>query len=303
MDIIRFAYPNLPEKKDKLTMVLGFFDGMHRGHQSLFQEARYVTKNLSSVLLFTSMPFKGKDSTCLMNLEDKIRFLQGTGIDIAYVVETTDEFFALSPESFIKDFLLPLGVTQVVVGEDYTFGAKGKGKPEDLSKYLDVVTLPLLLEDGNKISSSRLKEAIKMGNVEEASLMLGRPYEIVGKVIHGKKRGRTIGYPTVNLELKAPYLLPKEGIYAGICYVLGKPYEALINVGMNPTFGELKEPLVEAHLRGYEGDCYGKTVYLSFARQGRGEKKFTGLEELKEQLQKDEKWVASLDLLHPKRPN
>ena len=297
MEIVRFTYPNLPQKRKNLTMVLGFFDGMHRGHQALLAKARYCATGDSAVLLFSSMPFKGEGTSCLMSLEDKIRFLHGTGIDFAYVLDTTPEFFALSPEEFITDFLLPLGVSQTVVGEDYSFGAHGKGTPEDLKRHFRTFTLPLVLEDGNKISSTRLKTLIREGKVEEAAALLGRPYEICGTVVHGKARGRTIGYPTVNLRLKAPYLLPKEGIYGGICYLLGKPYEALINVGKNPTFGELDEVLVEAHLLGYSGNCYDKTVYLSFVASGRGEKKFSGLEELKTQLQTDEAWLRSLDLL------
>lgn len=296
MEILRFKKNELPSKRENLTMVLGYFDGMHLGHQSLFFRAKMAADNESAALFFTSLPFKGSQ-TCLTSLEDKLRFANQLGLDVAYVYEPDDAFFALSKGAFIEDFLKPLGVTKVVVGEDYRFGRKAEGKVEDLKRAFDVEVVPMKDYEGSRISSSRIKETIKEGNVEDAFQMLGRPYEIMGKIVHGKKRGRTIGFPTLNFDLSSPYLLPKDGIYAGIAYVLGLPHLALINVGKNPTFKELETPLVEAHLIDYDGDAYGKTVYLQFLKQGRGEKTFKDLNALKEQLEIDKEWLLDLKLL------
>lgn len=278
MEIVRFSGRDLPEGKENLTMALGFFDGMHLGHQDLLSRAALEASGLSSVLLFTALPFKG-DDRCLTSLEDKLRIAAKLRIDVAYVYEPDEAFFAMGKEEFIRDFLLPLGVKRVVVGEDYRFGKGASGNVEDLKGAFALTVVPTRVLDGERVSSSRIKQALCRREVALANRLLGRPYQVVGKIVHGKARGRTIGFPTLNFALSAPYLLPPDGIYAGIAYVLGLPYLALINVGMNPTFGELLSPLVEAHLLGYEGDAYGKTVYLDFLDAGREEKKFAGIGE------------------------
>ena len=291
MDIVTFSLNQLPPKEEGLSLALGEFDGFHRGHQSLLLEARMHAEGKSGVLLFSNPPhsFFRSDTKkeSLSSLEDKIVFARKMGIDKCYIVETDEEFFALEKEEFIEKILLPLGTSLVVVGEDFSFGRNAKGKPSDLQKQIKTIVVPLLKEGGEKVSSSRVRELIKEGKIEEATSLLGHPYQIKGKVAHGLGNGHKLGFPTMNLKLDFSYLLPKDGVYYGKAYLLGFPYKAMINVGNNPTIGENIEKRIEVHLLGYEGDGYGKSLYLEFDSFVREEKRFASLEELSAQLSLD----------------
>ena len=184
--------------------------------------------------------------------------------------------------------LLPLGVERVVIGSDFRFG-KGKGGGiDELKAHFKVEVVPLLEHKGEKISSSSIRKAIEAGELGELPETLGRRYEIQGKVSKGLGNGRRIGFPTINLALDFPYVLPRTGVYVGIAYVSGIAYKAIINVGKNPTVGALEHPQIEAHLLEFNGDAYGKRAYVAFYAFLREEQKFASLEALGEQLGKDE---------------
>lgn len=299
METIRFSLNNLPEKKDNLTLALGTFDGFHKAHYKLALNARFETTSYSGILFFSASPenylARNKSKNVLTSLDDKIRYASKVGLDYAYVIDVDSSFFSLTPIEFINKILLPLGVTSVVVGEDFRFGKNGAGDVDLLRKYFKVYCLKIEKLDGVKISSSNIKEYIEEGEVKKAWKFLGHPYEISGYVIKGFHNGHKIGFPTLNISLKDNYVLPLNGVYFGLCYCLGIPYKALINVGNNPTIGKLNKPLVEVHLLDFNKDLYNDFVYVSFLEFERKEIKFNSLEELKKQIENDKKWALSLD--------
>jgi riboflavin kinase/FMN adenylyltransferase len=296
MERYTFSLGSVPPLGYKTTLCLGTFDGFHRGHQSLLFAARKAAEGDVAVLLFDQNPAlffsNNKSQKVLTSLDDKSRLLESKGCNILYVIHVDQAFFKLSPQEFIDEVLRPLEVSRLVMGSDYTFGAEGKGTPELLSRFFKTEVVPLLNENGKKISTQSLIKEIEAGDVSEAAKELGRPYQIVGKVIHGFENGRKIGFPTANLYLAAPYVLPKNGVYLGLCYVRGIPHKALINVGINPTVGLLKEPVVECYLDDLDEDIYGETLYCEFLLHIRDEITFPTLDGVKEQIKKDLKYLG-----------
>jgi len=272
------------------SLLLGAFDGIHLGHKALVQEA--LNQAGPAYALLFSEPlgafFPGaKNPRVLTSLEDKIRIFSTLGLEGVYVIDANPSFFALSPQAFLSDVIAPLKPSLLIVGEDYTFGRGGEGTVDLLKKSFAVSVCPLLEMEGEKISTHRIIGLLEKGDVVSAKRLLGRPYEIKGRVEPGFGNGHKIGFPTANVALSAPYALPKDGVYAGISYLRGIPYPSIINVGLAPTVGRLKEPLVEAYLDGFQGDCYDETIYVSFATRLRDELVFKSLEELKNQLTED----------------
>ncbi len=291
MEKIVFTLDNLPERKEGLTLALGNFDGFHLGHQSLANETR-INATRNSAILFFAKPYK--DGEVLSDLEDKIRFSYSFGLDYAYCLENDLSFYELDPSSFMN-MLEKLGTKKVVCGPDFRFGKEKKGDVDALKTKFQVDVVPFLKDSkGEKISSHHIKELIREGDIEEASKDLGRSYETKGTVVHGLENGRNIGFPTLNLEPSAHYVLPKRGVYAGLVYLSGIPYKAMINVGNNPTIGSRETPIEEAHLFNFNGDAYGKRAYFQYISYIREERKFASLEELKLQLEKDKESVLEL---------
>ena len=288
-----FSLGEVPPLSSKLTLCLGNFDGVHRGHQSLIFEARKRSEGDVGVLLFDQNPsvfFPSEKSPAVLNsLDDKCVRFSGLGVDVAYIVKVSAAFFALSPEEFIEKVLAPLKPSALVVGTDYTYGAKAEGNLASLQKSFSVYPVDLLEEEGHKISTQSIIKEIQKGDLKEANAELGYPYQVKGRIAHGLENGRKIGFPTANLALDVPYALPKAGVYLGVAYLRGRPYRSLINVGNNPTIGLLKHPIIEAYLSGFEGEAYGETLYLEFDSFLREEKKFANLDELRLAIEEDKK--------------
>jgi len=290
MEIVRFRLDQLPPKRDNLSLALGHFDGVHKGHQSLFVATSMGASGDAGALLF-SKPF-GK-GPFLSSVEDKIRLCLSSRLDVLYVLDNDESFFQLTPEGFM-DLLENLGVSRVCVGPDFRFGSKALGTPETLKGRFQTEIVPLLTYQGEKVSSSLIKDLLLQGEVHPAAERLGHSYEIMGKVQEGFHNGEKLGYPTANIIPTFDYLLPRPGVYCCAVYVSGIAYRAMVNVGTNPTLGLLDHPIVEAHILDYDGDCYGKTLYCAFLSYIREEKRFNSLEELKAQLEKDERVVRDL---------
>jgi len=295
MDIVHL--PLLPGTSPQFvdTICLGNFDGFHRGHQQLVIDATLKSEGRCGVLLFDRNPAdfinNGKSKRVISSLEDKIRILEKLRIDVLYVVHVDKAFFELSADDFIERYLLPIHVKQVFVGKDFRFGKGAKGTPEVLKKYFEVEVESLAADKNEKISTRRIITLLEEGKIEEANELLGRNYEITGKVVHGLHNGTKLGFPTANMELSVPYVVPKNGVYEGLVFVNGLPHRALVNVGINPTIGVLKNATVEVYIDNFSGDVYGKTLYLDFLERIRDEITFTSLDELKNQLQKDKMWL------------
>lgn len=291
MDIYRFSYGEVPPHEEGLTLCLGTFDGLHKGHRQLFLEGRKKSEGPLGVLLFSSNPADllegGKSHEILTTLEDKLRLLEPLGIDVAYVIHLDKAFFSRTPEEFMATVLAPLKPALIVVGSDYSFGAGAKGHVADLKKHFSVLEIPLLTYKDEKIGTQGIIKKLRQGDLLSANLELGRFYEIAGMVAHGQEIGRTLGFPTANVALSAPYALPADGVYKGVCYLRGFPYLSLINIGTNPTIGELHEPRIECYLEGFKGSAYGETLYVDFLEYLRPELKFATLDELKKQMEID----------------
>lgn len=280
---------NIPSLGDKSALMLGTFDGFHKGHLSLLEETLNFKE--SAILLFeknySELFSTTKEKRVLMSLEDKLNFLNHYSLSRVYILQNEASFFSLSKEDFIKKILLKIAPKNVVIGEDYTFGKDGEGKEKDLKEYFNVFSLPLLKDEEKKIGTERIKASLKEGDIQKANSLLLRPYEIHGKIVKGFQNGRKISFPTANLDLSIDYLLPKRGVYGGISYLRGMPYKCIINVGEAPTVGKLKKEIVEVYLDGFIGNCYEETLYVDFLFFIREEKQFASLEKLKNQLQKD----------------
>lgn len=305
----RLTYPLTHQADGERVLALGFFDGVHIGHQQVIGKAVELGKKMglpAGVMTFDPHPREvlGKKgySRYITPLNEKLRRLEQLGLDFAYVLSFTREFASLPPEEFIRTYLLGLKVKGVSVGFDFTFGHRGLGTPETLREWapgrfeLEVVS-PVETE-GEKVSSTNLRQLIAEGRMGEVTALLGRPYAIQGEVVHGDKRGRTIGFPTANLMPEEPYLIPRTGVYIVRCEVEGQHWWGACNVGYNPTFeDDLPEPRIEIYLLDFSGDLYGKRLRASFLHFIRPEYKFSTVEELVERMNQDVEetrhWIAA----------
>lgn len=284
---------------------LGTFDGVHRGHQEVILTTKeYAREHHLQLMVFTfsTHPLASLkpdlEPARLLDNDAKVRLMVELGVDILVNIPFTKELAALSADEFLS-LLVKAGVKAVGIGDNFSFGAGGKGnvhllKAEHTRYGLTILSRPLLKVDGLVVSSTNIRKAIKEGRVALAQEMLGRPYAIRGRVVSGDHRGHTLGFPTANLKLLGTHMaIPAFGVYAGFVKVGEKRYDAMINVGDNPTFAN-QETRLEVHLFDFSGDLYGQEITVELLLRIRGEKKFSSLEKLKEQLQEDEKMVKGL---------
>ncbi|MDO3410652.1 bifunctional riboflavin kinase/FAD synthetase [Saccharibacillus sp. CPCC 101409] len=303
MKTVTLTYP-LTSMKDKVqvrpqVMAIGQFDGLHLGHASVIRRAIELGRSSGlpvAVLTFHPHPKdvmgKGDYEGYLTPLRDKEKILAEMGVDYLYVGEFTPEFSKVSPADFVGNVLVPLEVDTAVVGFDFRFGYLGEGTAEAIGPLsggaIKVETIAPFLLEGEKVGSSGIRAALKTGDAEKAGRWLGRPYRVKGTVVGGDKRGRTIGFPTANVDLSGHYVTPAKGVYA-VRFGLGENVlGGVMNVGVKPTFtdGSVK-PTFETHLFDFDRSIYGEEVWMDFVRYIRPERKFSGIDELVEQIAKD----------------
>jgi len=299
MPVIR-TIDNLNQQYPHPVLTIGNFDGVHLGHQALFnlvKEQAAKAGGTSMVLTFEPHPIrvlteqKGPPLITLYN--QKIELIEDSGIDVVICLDFTLEFAQVEPEDFVRDLLVQrIGVKEIVIGYDYRFGRKGRGNRDLLIAMgrelgFSVHTLgPEPEPDGGIISSTRIRELVMAGDVEKAPSLLGRKYRIAGRVIHGRDRGgRLLGFPTANLRL-VDELIPKIGVYAVRVVFDHQTYDGVANIGRNPTFGDVALS-VEVHCFDMEADLYDQTIKVDFIKRIRDEKKFSGPEELAAQIKAD----------------
>ncbi len=290
MEIEEIDYRQISQKEEEISLLLGYFDGLHLGHIALIKTAHYEAKYPLCLLSF-SAPISqfinnGKESKILTANFDKKRILYPYHIKKIISLKIDADFINLSPLEFIA-ILKKMNVKEIFVGEDFRFGFQARGDIKLLQEHFPIHVKDIVKIANQKISTSLIKNYLMKGAIKKANKMLGRYYEIVGNIIHGNSIGRTLKYPTANLNLKDNYLLPKNGVYKTICYVHGIPYISITNVGVHPTINQLNQPLVEVHIKDFSGDIYGQTVYLAFLDFIRPEIKFSNLDDLKTQIDKD----------------
>ncbi|PEL10774.1 bifunctional riboflavin kinase/FAD synthetase [Bacillus sp. AFS017336] len=306
--VIKITHPHSITKEDckETVLALGFFDGVHIGHQQVIKTAKEIADEKG--LLLSVMTFDPHPSAILGNRDDaisyltplalKVKWMEKLCVDQLFVVEFSEEFANLQPQEFVDQYIISLNAKHVVAGFDFSFGKYGKGNMESLPFHsrgeFTQSTVTKFVLDEEKVSSTRIREAIKAGEMEDATHLLGRQYQIKGIVVDGDKRGRTIGFPTANISVSIPYALPSVGVYAVKCIVNGQLYEGMCNIGYKPTFyHEFQKQTIEVNIFDFSDDIYGNEVELFWYTRIRDEKKFNGINELIDQLQKDRETVKS----------
>ena len=279
------------------VLVLGYFDGLHRGHQALFAEARQIAaeKKLKiAVLTFPESPklaFVRYQPDLLLHLnspEEREQLLEAQGVDYLYLIDFTSCFAGNKAEDFFEKYVKRLNAKAVVAGFDYHFGSDKK-EAKELSQFFDgqIVIVSSVNQDERKISSTRIRQAIKEGRVADATKLLGYPLSTRGIVVHGNARGRTIGYPTANLAPLDRVFLPGDGVYVVEVEHNGRRYKGMASVGKNVTF-EGDELRFEANIFDFSKDIYGDTIKIYWLDKIRDMVKFDGIESLLNQLKSDE---------------
>ena len=276
------------------SVAIGIFDGVHRGHQEILAEA--AKYGAVTVLTFdphpTSIFAPERTPTALVNLGDRIELLKENCASDVVVLPFTREFAAMSPDAFITEVLVnQLAATHVTVGANFTFGHKAAGNVDYLKEHAQgfgVSAVHLQEDRGSAISSTRIRTLIVDGDVERANEMLTRPFYLRGPVVHGEKRGRTIGYPTANMGLADNATIPADGVYAGWLTVGDHRWQAAISIGTNPTFPGVRGRQVEAYAIDQSGlDLYDQEAKLEFGFRLRDTLKFDGLDPLLVQMKAD----------------
>lgn len=290
------TYKNIPETARGAVLVIGNFDGVHKGHQALVAKARGIAGSNRKIAVLTFEPhphrlFRPDEPPGRLTPPDmKAQRLQLGGVDYLFAIPFDWDFASQPPEAFIKNVLQDgLKASHVVVGQDFRFGQLRKGAPDDIRAAGIPVTLvdDVIDQTGQPYSSSRIRQALRHGEMKEANELLGWEWEIQGEVIHGDSRGRDIGYPTANIRL-GETIHPAYGIYAAKVNVAGERewYGAAVNIGIRPMF-EIPEAQVESYIFDFSSDIYGKTLRVCPVERLRGEAKFDSIEELKKQIEID----------------
>ncbi|MBD2020046.1 bifunctional riboflavin kinase/FAD synthetase [Leptolyngbya sp. FACHB-36] len=289
------------------AVALGNFDGVHRGHRQVVQPVLAARPGdsprfYSTVVSFHPHPrefFTGQSRSLLTPLSEKVAQLQQLGVEQLVLLPFDRDLASLTPEQFVQSILVQrLQAVRISVGMDFCFGRERTGTATGLQAIgaafgIDVTIAPLQLLDGERISSSAIRQALQTGDLSIANCYLGRSYELVGQVVQGQQLGRTIGFPTANLQLPAEKFLPSLGVYAVQVQVyeteqaeLLQPAIGVMNLGNRPTINGTSQT-IEVHLLDWSGDLYGRTLRVSLEKFLRPEQKFASLDDLKAQIQAD----------------
>ena len=281
------------------ALAIGVFDGVHLGHQMLIgrmlDEAR--SRNLTGgVITFHPHPLAVVRPeikvSYLESLERRVELLGKLGVDFISVLQFTSELQQVSAADFARLLVEESGLRLLVVGEDFRLGRGGEGTIAVLTALgeelgFEVLPVPLLGDDSDRVSSTRVRNALAAGEMEAVGDLLGRSFFLRGPVLHGDERGRQIGFPTLNIGVSADRRLPPNGVYVTRAHVGDREFDACTNIGVRPTFEGDSRHLVETHLLDFEGDLYGELVTVELLHRLRSEKKFNGIDELIAQIQRD----------------
>ncbi|MBR4377396.1 MAG: bifunctional riboflavin kinase/FAD synthetase [Bacilli bacterium] len=294
MKTILLDYKKPTERFDALSICLGYFDGVHLGHQALIKYARKNAKYILGLLTFSkpisTIVDNGKSKEVLTSLDDRFKIISKLGVDYYFVTQVDEEFTKLSDLDFIE-MLRKMNVKEIFVGKDFRYGAKAAGTISTLKDYFDVNVIDIENVDGEKVSTQRIDNLLLDGDIKKANDLLGHNYSVVGTIVEGRHIGTEIGFPTLNLQLSDNYILPRFGVYKTICYVDNVPHISITNVGIKPTVSNEEKPGIEVHLKDFKGEIKGDVIILEFLKFIRPEIKFSSLEELKAQIADDVKEV------------
>jgi riboflavin kinase/FMN adenylyltransferase len=291
---------------DKPTVTLGSFDGLHRGHQAILKrmiEKSRERKRAGVVVTYEPHPQSvvapGDAPLILTTLEEKIKLLEKLGVEETVVMNFDQDLKDSPPEDFIKNILVDkLNAGELVVGNDHAFGRNRKGgigllTQAGLQYGFDLEVVPALFLNRARISSSHIRKLMKAGEFAEATAMLGHPYPLTGQVVPGKGRGKSLDYPTINLQIDPKKLLPADGVYSTRVQLENKSYVGMLYIGPRPTFGE-EERSVEIHVFGLDNNVVGFRAEVWVESWVREPKSFSDVGQLKEQIKSDEKAIKRL---------
>lgn len=289
LDIISY---NTDEYNFPCLLVLGCFDAIHIGHDELLKEAKLQAK-INGLDLGVMMFTEGKGDKQIYSFEERVSLLEQYNVKFVLKIDFTEEFKKTKPLDFIANLEEKLNVKAYMSGKDFRFGDKASGKSSTLKKYAEdeengvwYASVKDVMYGDKKVSTTWIKELIENGRVKKVSKMLGRRFSVTGEVVKGEGRGKSLGYPTLNINYPEYKVQIKKGVYGVECTVDGEIYKGVANYGNKPTFDNEKIQL-EVYLEGFSGDLYGKTVTVEFVRFIREIHKFDSDEELKAQLAED----------------
>ncbi len=284
-----------------LSVALGYFDGLHLGHQAVIKEAVTYAKEhhmKSAVLTFSTNPnviLKKLSSELLLTPHlEKVRLLDEMEVDYLLILPFNETIASITATEFIQRYLIDLNVRHVSTGFDFRFGQKGEGSVTLLETYVEQFTLNVTTRqeiEEEKIGATEIKSYLAVGDIEKANAMLGRPYSLTGIVISGQQKGRTIGFPTANLGAEEAFIVPKNGVYAVKVKVKDQYYNGMCNIGHNPTFNFIDQVSVEVNILDFNDDIYHQTIKIEFYHRLRDEQRFSSIEELMAQLNQDRETV------------
>ncbi|WP_353420294.1 bifunctional riboflavin kinase/FAD synthetase [Staphylococcus coagulans] len=314
MEVIEITHPIQPNQyiQEDIALALGFFDGLHRGHQALLEQLEATAKEKGlkkAVMTFDPHPSvvlnpKQKRTTYLTPLDDKVALFGEYDIDYCLVVNFSSRFAEVSPDEFVQSYLVKNHARAIIAGFDFTFGKYGKGNMAMMQEYqsqFECITVGKKELNDEKISTTAIRNALKSGDLAKANEQLGYRYRIKGTVVQGEKRGRTIGFPTANIEPSDDYVLPTKGVYA-VSLVIGskeKVYRGVCNIGVKPTFHEdLPQVVIEVNIFDFEENIYGERVTIYWHHFIRPELKFDGIDPLVAQMNQDKeraKYLLAVD--------
>ncbi|MBQ2717620.1 MAG: riboflavin biosynthesis protein RibF [Clostridia bacterium] len=281
--------------KERTVLLLGYFDGLHKGHLELVKKAKEVAKvKNASVTLFTfddNFPVLVKGDKCIFTTSEKLSIYEKYGVNNVLIAKPDKEFLSLSKTDFLNAILSKYEIDCVIFGEDYTFGYKGEGKADFLCEYLENKGVEHYKIDavymyGSKVSSSLIKEYLEFGKMKEVSALLGYDYCVEGEVIHGVHIGNKMGFPTLNTAFPINKKILRRGVYKTYTEIDGKIYNSITNFGTQPTFDRYNF-VIETYVLNFNQDVYGKTVKVYFTEFIRGLIKFNSMEDLIVQIKED----------------
>lgn len=292
-----------PQRDTLLT--IGVFDGVHAGHRHLLETLKQRAADrslLSGVVTFDPHPqsvlHPDNELPWLSDVEDRVRSIRELGIDLVVVLTFSKEVAQLTAQQFLAMIKTHLRMRGIVVGPDFALGQGRAGSIDQLRKLgrqsgFSVEAVSQYTANGEAVSSTLIRQALAEGNTRKVHAMMGRYFHLKGIVITSAKRGRKLGFPTANIDIRPQQALPGDGIYATIADVDGRRFASATNVGARPTFGDMRRT-VEAYLLNYEGDLYGRELRLEFVQKVRDEQRFASSEELKRQIERDVQEVKAI---------
>lgn len=298
MEVIRLKGQKL-NINEPICSAVGFFDGLHRGHMALVDEVMRVAREKqykTALMTFDHHPLfvlgQLPEERYITTMEDRKEILEKLGIDYLFIIEFNQEVASLLPQDFIQYYIFNSQIQHIVCGFDFHFGQKNMGSSKDFQDcpHLGVSVIEEVDYKGEKISSSRIRQLLEKGHIDEMNEILGRHYQIKGQVIQGRQIGRMIGFPTANIDYQS-YFLPARGVYAVKFYLHEDVYLGMCNIGLNPTFTALDKPSLEVHIFDFDQDIYGEDVKIEFYTKMRSEVHFSSKEQLIKQLNQDQQQI------------